>query len=177
MLKEFINYISENKMLESDSRVLLAVSGGIDSMVMTDLFLKAGYVAGIAHCNFSLRGKDSDLDEEFVRNFAENNKLPFYSVKFNTKEFAKKENLSIQVAARQLRYNWFENIRQDEGFDYIAVAHNENDNIETLIINLVRGTGISGLTGMLPVSNKIIRPLLFAARSEIEKYKIGRAHV
>lgn len=170
MLTEFINYISENKMLDSGARVLLTVSGGIDSMVMTDLFLKAGYETGMAHCNFSLRGKDSDMDEELVRKFAEQNNLPFYSVKFSTKEFAKRENLSIQMAARQLRYGWFEQIRLDNGYDMIAVAHNENDNIETLLINLVRGTGISGLTGMRPVSKKIIRPLLFASRSEIVQY-------
>ena len=170
MLKEFINYISENRMLKNSDKVLLAVSGGIDSMVMTDLFLKAGYRTGIAHCNFSLRGKDSDMDEELVRKIAEKNNLSFYSVKFNTKEFAKKNTLSIQVAARQLRYNWFEQIRLDQGYDVIAVAHNRNDNIETLLINLVRGTGISGLTGMQPVSNKVIRPLLFASRNDIEKY-------
>ena len=170
MLKEFINYISANKMMESGARILLAVSGGIDSMVMTDLFLKAGYDAGIAHCNFSLRGKDSDMDEVLVREFAENKNIPFYLVKFSTKEYAKRENLSIQMAARQLRYSWFEQIRLDNDFNLIAVAHNANDNIETLLINLVRGTGISGLTGMRPVSNRIIRPLLFASRSEIEKY-------
>ena len=170
MLKEFQDYISLNKMIEKDARILLAVSGGIDSMVMADLFIKSGYKTGIAHCNFSLRGKESDKDEELVRNFAQQNNLHFSFIKFDTKAFAKKENLSIQIAARNLRYRWFEQIRMENDYDVIAVAHNENDNIETLIINLVRGTGISGLTGMRPVNDRIIRPLLFAKRSEIEKY-------
>lgn len=170
MLKEFRNYIAENKMLEKDSRVLLAVSGGIDSMIMSDLFIKAGYQSGIAHCNFSLRGSDSDLDEDLVRKFAASVNIPFYSIRFDTHGYAEKNGLSVQMAARDLRYNWFEKIRIQNGFDYIAVAHNLNDNIETLLINLTRGTGITGLAGMRPVSGSIIRPLLFATRNEIEKY-------
>ncbi|MBK9389092.1 MAG: tRNA lysidine(34) synthetase TilS [Bacteroidetes bacterium] len=170
MLKEFRNYIAENNMLEKDSRVLLAVSGGIDSMIMSDLFIKAGYQTGIAHCNFSLRGSDSDLDEDLVRKFAASVNIPFYSIRFDTHGYAEKNGLSVQMAARDLRYNWFEKIRIQNSFDYIAVAHNLNDNIETLLINLTRGTGITGLAGMRPVSGSIIRPLLFATRNEIEEY-------
>lgn len=170
MLKEFRDYIAENKMLERDTRVLLAVSGGIDSMVMADLFLKAGYQAGIAHCNFCLRGNDSDLDEDLVRKLATSNNIPFYSIKFDTHDYAEKNGLSVQMAARDLRYTWFENIRKQNGFDVIAVAHNLNDNIETLLINLARGTGITGLAGIRPVSGSIIRPLLFATRTVIENY-------
>jgi tRNA(Ile)-lysidine synthase len=170
MLKEFRRYIAENNMLKSDSRVLLAVSGGIDSMVMAHLFGSSGIKSGIAHCNFSLRGNESDLDEDLVRKYADVNNLPYYSVRFNTKAFAAEKGLSIQMAARELRYKWFEEIRSLNGYDYIAIAHNLNDNIETLLLNLTRGTGITGLTGIRPVSNRIIRPLLFATRQDIEKY-------
>ena len=170
MLKEFREYISENKLPERDSRILLAVSGGIDSMVMADLFLKSDYITGIAHCNFSLRGRDSDLDEELVRNYAAVNNIPFFSIKFDTRVYAEKKGLSVQMAARELRYDWFEKIRIENGYNCIAVAHNLNDNIETLLINLARGTGITGLAGMRPASNNIIRPLLFATRADIEDY-------
>jgi tRNA(Ile)-lysidine synthase len=170
MVKEFRRYIVDNNMFCRDSRILLAVSGGIDSMVMAGLFLAEGIDTGIAHCNFSLRGNESDLDEELVRMYARKNKLPFYTVKFDTKAFAKRNGLSVQMAARELRYKWLEEIRAQNGYYRTAVAHNLNDNIETLLINLIRGTGISGLTGIQPVSKSVIRPLLFATRSEIESY-------
>lgn len=170
MLKEFKRYIADNNLLVKNSRVLMAVSGGIDSMVLAHLFRSAGIKSGIAHCNFNLRGKESDLDEDMVRGYAGENKIPFYSIKFETKAFASENGLSVQMAARELRYRWFEETRIQNDYDLIAVAHNFNDNIETLILNLIRGTGISGLTGIRPVSNRIIRPLLFAKRSEIEDY-------
>ncbi len=170
MLKEFREYISENKMPEPDTAMLLAVSGGVDSMVMADLFLKSGYKSGIAHCNFSLRGRESDLDEDLVRNYAAENNIPFFSIRFNSKVYAKKKGLSVQMAARELRYEWFEKIRIENDYSFIAVAHNLNDNIETLLINLARGTGITGLAGMRPLINNIIRPLLFATRTDIEDY-------
>ena len=168
MLKEFKKYIADNNMLNKNSRVLLTVSGGIDSMVMAHLFRSAGIISGIAHCNFRLRGKESDKDENHVRQYALENDMPFYSTRFDTKTFASKKGLSVQMAARELRYKWFEETRVRNGYDLIAVAHNLNDNIETLLINLTRGTGLSGLTGIRPVSNRIIRPLLFATRTEIE---------
>lgn len=170
MLKEFKKYIAENNMLKKDSNVLLTVSGGIDSMVMAHLALSAGIKSGIAHCNFCLRGKESDMDEDLVRKYAGENQLPFYSVRFETKAYAAEKRLSVQMAARELRYRWFEEIRINNGYDLIAVAHNLNDNIETLLINLTRGTGISGLTGIRPLSGSIIRPLLFATRTDIENY-------
>jgi len=170
MLKKFRSFIAENNMLKMESKVLLAVSGGIDSMVMVHLFRSAGIKSGIAHCNFTLRGKESDLDEDIVCAYAGENDIPFYSVRFGTKAYASGKGLSIQMAARELRYTWFEEVRLKNGYDLVAVAHNLNDNIETLLINLTRGTGISGLTGIHPVSKNIIRPLLFATRSEIENY-------
>jgi tRNA(Ile)-lysidine synthase len=167
MLNEFNRFISENKLIREGDRILLAVSGGIDSMVMAHLFLQSGYNTGIAHCNFSLRGEESDKDEELVRQFASQHDLPFHTIKFATADYSKDNGLSIQMAARELRYNWFEKIMDEAGYDRLAVAHNLNDNVETFIINLVRGTGIAGLAGMKPLSNRIIRPLLFAPRREI----------
>lgn len=170
MINEFKKFIAENNLIKPGDRILLAVSGGIDSMVMTHLFLQSGNKMGIAHCNFSLRARESDKDEEMVRKYASEHNIPFYSIRFETKAFAKKNGLSVQMAARELRYEWFEEIRKKNSYDAIAVAHNLNDNIETLIINLTRGTGLAGLTGMRPAGNRIIRPLLFATRQDITRY-------
>lgn len=167
MISDFSNFISENKLIKESDRILLAVSGGIDSMVMAHLFRLLSYKTGIAHCNFALRGEESDKDEELVRNYASEHSIPFYSIRFDTKDFARKNKLSVQMAARELRYSWFEQIRAENGYDSIAVAHNLNDNIETILINLTRGTGIAGMTGMRAVNSKIIRPLLFASREMI----------
>jgi tRNA(Ile)-lysidine synthase len=170
MIEDFKNYIKENNLLSKTDSLLLAVSGGIDSMVMSHLFLRAGFKIGIAHCNFCLRFEESEKDEEFVKDYAGQHNIPFHSKRFNTQAFAKENRLSVQMAARELRYDWFEMIRKENNFDFIAVAHNLNDNIETFLINLTRGTGISGLTGMKPSHNLIIRPLLFATRQTIVEY-------
>jgi tRNA(Ile)-lysidine synthase len=171
MIDKFRKFICENNIIRPGDKILLAVSGGIDSMVMAHLFHDLQYNIGIAHCNFSLRGVDSDKDEELVRKYASYYSIPFYATRFETKSFAKKNRLSVQMAARELRYNWFEEIRLKNGYDSIAVAHNLNDNIETLLINLVRGTGLMGMSGMKPVSNRIIRPLLFASRPDIINFR------
>jgi tRNA(Ile)-lysidine synthase len=170
MLHEFLKYIRENRLASRKDRILLAVSGGIDSMVMADLFVEAGFTPGIAHCNFTLRGNDADLDEELVRHFASDHGLRFHSVRFDTKGYASANRLSIQMAARELRYNWFGDLRHEYNYRVTAIAHNKNDNVETILINLVRGTGITGLTGIKPSGNGIIRPLLFATREDIEAY-------
>lgn len=170
MIDAFLKYADTNSLFRPGEKILLAVSGGIDSMVMSHLFITTGKDIALAHCNFSLRGRESDMDEEFVQQMAFANKIPFYSERFDTKEYALLNHISVQVAARELRYNWFEKIRMEHGYDKIAVAHNLNDNTETLLINLIRGTGISGLTGMKPLSNRVIRPLLFATREEIASY-------
>ncbi len=171
MINEFKKFISENNLIKPGDKILLTVSGGIDSMVMTYLFHKHDYRIGIAHCNFSLRAGESDKDEELVRQFASDYNIPFYTIRFDTKAFAKKNRLSVQMAARDLRYKWFEEIRKKNGYDLIAVAHNLNDKIETLLINLTRGTGLTGMAGMKPVSNRIIRPLLFATRQDISTFR------
>jgi tRNA(Ile)-lysidine synthase len=171
MTSEFKKFIFENNLIKPGDKLLLAVSGGIDSMVMTHLFLRQNYNIAIAHCNFSLRGRESDKDEELVRKFASENDIPFFTTRFETKAFAKKHKLSVQMAARELRYKWFEEVREGNGYSLIAVAHNLNDNIETLLINLTRGTGLAGMTGIKPASNYIIRPILFATRQVIQTYQ------
>ncbi|MDR0725014.1 MAG: tRNA lysidine(34) synthetase TilS [Prevotellaceae bacterium] len=158
--------------LGSKSKYLLAVSGGIDSMVMAHLFFVAGFKFPIAHCNFSLRGEESDGDEDFVRRFAEKYGVPFYSTRFDTERYADENNISIQVAARELRYRWFEELRQKYGFDKIATAHNADDNLETFFINLSRGAGLNGLTGIPSNTDSLIRPLLGFSRKDIVEYSI-----
>jgi tRNA(Ile)-lysidine synthase len=170
MLDKFLNYIEEYHLVRDHDKILLAVSGGIDSMVMADLFIKSGIRSGIVHCNFCLRGKESDEDEELVKKLAALHNIPFFSVRFDTMGYAAEKGISIQMAARELRYAWFEETRKKNGYDSIAVAHNLNDNIETLLINLTRGTGIAGLTGMKNSANHIIRPLMFASRESINIY-------
>jgi tRNA(Ile)-lysidine synthase len=170
VIEEFRKYIEENKLIKKSDRVLLAVSGGIDSMVMTHLFISCNFNIGIAHCNFNLRGSESDKDEAFVKNYALTNNIPFFSERFDTTGFATEKGISIQMAARDLRYRWFEEIRLKQNYDSVSVAHNLNDNAETFLINLSRGTGIAGLTGMKPRHRNIIRPVLFASRKAIIEY-------
>lgn len=170
MIKEFTEYIDKNNLIDKNSRVLLAVSGGIDSVVMATLTVKSGFYSAIAHCNFGLRGEESDQDELFVKSLASELSVDFYSIRFDTASFAEENKVSIQVAARELRYNWFEKLRAEIGYDYIAVAHNLNDNIETILFNLARGTGINGLSGIKAKNGKIVRPLLFATREQIKEY-------
>ena len=153
-----------------DANLLLAISGGIDSMVMAELFHKLGYNFSIAHCNFQLRGTESFLDQQFVKSFAEKNLIPFYTTIFDTKAFAEDYKLSIQMAARELRYNWFYELAAENAFDYILTAHHSDDNLETFLINLSRGTGIDGLTGIPQQNEKIIRPILLFSRKQIEDF-------
>jgi len=170
MLNKFRKFITENNLVDAGDRVLLAVSGGIDSKVMAHLFLNLENEKGIAHCNFALRGNEADKDEELVHQFASVHNIPFYSIKFDTKGFARENGISIEMAARDLRFNWFAELRKEKNYDNVAVAHNMNDNIETLLINLTRGTGLTGLSGMRPSHDGIIRPLLFATRQDIVEY-------
>jgi len=170
MLEEFKSFIKAHNLFSPESKILLAVSGGIDSMVMLRLFKDAKFKIGVAHCNFQLRGKDSDEDQIFVCNTCHNLRIPYYSKKLKTQKFAEKHRISIQMAARQLRYDFFNKMKQKHGYHFIATAHNKNDQAETILINLLRGTGIAGMHGIRPKRDFLIRPLLFAARSVIKKF-------
>lgn len=161
-------------MKELSGKLILALSGGIDSMVLADMLLhsKADFV--LAHCNFHLRGEESDGDEKFVRDYAERKGLTLYVKQFDTLNYAEEHKLSIEMAARELRYAWFEELRQQLNYDYIAVAHHADDQLETFFINLLRGAGIRGLKGMQKVNGHIIRPLLDIPRTEILQYAVER---
>jgi tRNA(Ile)-lysidine synthase len=174
MIERFLSYIESNSLCGTGNRILLTVSGGIDSMVMMDLFLAAGYKTGVAHCNFGLRGEESDEDQRFVESAARISGVECHTRRFQTGKVASEEKLSIQMAARKLRYAWFEEVRGKQGYDFIATAHNQDDVLETFFINLSRGTGIRGLTGIPPRSGKVIRPLLFASRESIREYAESR---
>lgn len=171
MLQDFQHYIKDNNLFDiKNDRVLLAVSGGVDSMVMLDLFLRSNYNFAIAHCNFHLRGEESLRDEYFVRKFAQNNNIQIFVQDFDTYSYMEKEKKSLEMSARDLRYDWFNKIAKENNFTCIATAHHSDDSAETFVINLLRGTGIAGLHGILPKSGNIIRPLLFASRRNIKDY-------
>ena len=168
MLKNFKEFISTNSLFDTSHKILVTVSGGIDSVVLCHLLKKTGFEFGIAHCNFKLRGKESDDDEIFVKNLAKNLNVSFHVKKFDTQTYADKSGVSIQMAARELRYSWFEEIRLKYKYDFIATAHHQNDEIETFFINIIRGTGIAGLHGIKAKTGNIVRPLMFADRKQIE---------
>jgi tRNA(Ile)-lysidine synthase len=166
-LKRLTSSHSEEEL--KTKRFLLAISGGADSVCMASLFALCGLSYSIAHVNFGLRGKESDGDEKLVREWAKRHNAELFVYKPETKKFAAEKSLSLQMAARELRYNWFFSLAEN-GYDYIAVAHNLNDNAETLILNLVRGTGIKGICGIPEINGKIIRPLMKFTREEIYAY-------
>ncbi len=170
MLSRFQKHVADNFPLLQGKRLLLATSGGIDSMVMVNLFHKSGFEIGIAHCNFGLRGEESDRDKTFVKEFALRNGIPAHITKFDTQKFARDARLSIQLAARQLRYAYFDELLASENYDYVLTAHHADDNLETFLINFTRGTGIDGLTGIPKQNGRIVRPLLVFSREEIEAY-------
>jgi tRNA(Ile)-lysidine synthase len=170
MLHELRQFISEKQLFSQNDTVLLTVSGGIDSIVLFDLFLKAGFNFAVAHCNFCLRGDESDKDEQFVCDLATQHGIPFHVKRFDTNTFATNHALSIQMAARELRYAWFEELATTFQYNHIATAHQLNDIIETTLINLSRGTGIAGIHGIPEKNGGVIRPLLFASRDQIHAY-------
>ncbi len=170
MLEAFLRNCKEKQLFTSGQKVLLAVSGGIDSMVLLYLFEKSGFDYGIVHCNFQLRGNESDGDEEFVKREVLIHGVPAFFQTFDTREYAQINGISIEMAARELRYEYFEKIRKENNYDFIATAHHSDDLIETFFLNLSRKTGIKGLTGIKDKTGHIIRPLLFAGRNEIEAF-------
>ncbi|HZY80038.1 MAG TPA: tRNA lysidine(34) synthetase TilS [Cyclobacteriaceae bacterium] len=170
MRERFQKFIGKHDLCSRTQRVFVAVSGGIDSMVLLDLFVQSGYNITCAHVNFGLRGEESDEDERFVRDRCNHLGIPFLSKPVATKNYATGKGISIQMAARELRYQWFSELLNDSEGSVLATAHHINDSGETMLLNLIRGTGIDGLTGIPIKKDGIIRPLAFATRSEIDQY-------
>ena len=170
LIEAFQHYIDENNLATHDDRILLTVSGGVDSMVMLSLFVRCGYTVGVAHCNFQLRGAESDEDEVLVQKEAAKYGVPCYNRRFETAAEMERTGESMEMAARRLRYAWFDELSRQEGYTVVAIAHHADDSIETFFINLLRGTGLRGLTGISTQVGKVIRPLLFASRREILEY-------
>jgi tRNA(Ile)-lysidine synthase len=164
------NYIEKQHLANSGTPILVACSGGVDSMVLCEILIACNFKIGIAHCNFGLRGADSEKDEEFVTEYAIKSKIPFFIKNFDTNTYKSTHQISTQMAARELRYEWFEEIRKQNNFHCIATAHHLDDQIETILLNLAKGTGIAGLRGMLPKSNFIIRPMLEVPKKEILQF-------
>lgn len=175
MLKTFDSHISQNLDFLKKSKLLLAISGGLDSVVLTHLCQKLKLNVSLAHCNFKLRGSESDSDEAFVLDLAEDLDLEVFIETFDTEAYALHNKISIQIAARTLRYEWFYDLANQLGFDYILTAHHADDNLETLLINLTRGTGLKGLTGIPEINDKLVRPLLPFAREALEAFALKNA--
>jgi len=168
--EKFLKYIESGQLLDKSHGILVALSGGIDSVVLVHLLYETGFEFCIAHCNFQLRGKESDKDEVFVRSIGEKYNLKTFIKECNAEDYAKTNKISIQESARELRYDWFEQISIENNLDKILVAHHFDDNLETFFINFSRGSGLSGLKGIPVKNDKIIRPLMFASRKEIVSY-------
>ena len=172
-------YIEKEHLFSPDDKILIALSGGADSVALLYILHTAGYHCEAAHCNFHLRGKESDRDELFVRQLCERMEIHLHTIDFNTTQYATEKHISIEMAARELRYQWFEKIRKKCQADVVAVAHHQDDSIETILLNLIRGTGITGLLGIRPRNGAIVRPLLCINREEIIRYlqNIGQDYV
>ncbi len=174
LYNRFQQYIEQNSLFTAQDKILLTVSGGVDSMVMLDLFAKGGYNVGIAHCNFQLRSKESDEDELLVERVAASHSMEFYNRRFDTIGEMEATGDSMEMVARRQRYAWFEQLRIEHNYTVIAIAHHIDDSIETFFINLLRGTGLKGLTGISPQIGKVVRPLMFATRKEILEYAVAK---
>lgn len=170
MLVRIQSFVQFYNLFNSGSSILVACSGGVDSMVLVDVLLKLNYNISLAHCNFQLRGIESDADEMFLHDFALKHNLPFFCVKFDTKDYKRKNEVSTQMAARELRYNWFEQIRKENHYHCVVTAHHLDDQLETVLLNMTKGTGIKGLSGMQPKTGFVVRPLLEVSKQEIMTY-------
>lgn len=168
MLQDFPDMLKRNNW--QDKKIIAAVSGGVDSMVMADLLRGAVKDLVIAHCNFQLRGAESDGDERLVEAWAAGQRIPFYVQRFDTSKLLQQEGGNLQETARELRYQWFEQLRQAIGFDRIAIAQHQQDSVETMLINFFKGTGMAGMHGILPEQGKIIRPLLTLKKETLLQY-------
>ena len=178
MLRRVTTYIRQRGLLDKDKPVLVALSGGADSVSLLDVLVRAGYKCIAAHCNFALRGEESNRDEAFVRDICAQWHVPLEVHHFDTHAYAQSHHVSIEVAARELRYAWFDELAHEKACQAVAVAHHQNDQAETLLLNLKRGTGLRGLCGMRPISSNpmapegvpVVRPLLCTTRDYIEHY-------
>ena len=170
MKNKILTYINKENLLKRAEKVVVTCSGGADSIFLLHILNKLGFDCIVAHCNFHLRGEESDRDENFVREFCEKENLKLLVEHFDTKQFALENKLSIEMAARELRYTWFEKIRTEYNASAIAVAHHSDDSIETILLNLLRGTGLKGICGIRPKNGYVVRPLLCVNRKEIEEY-------
>ena len=170
MLQKFKKHITEEFPFLKDTKLLIAISGGLDSVVLFHLLHKLNYDVSLAHCNFKLRGKESDLDEEFIKNLNQISSNQIFTIIFDTEKYAKEHKLSTQIAARELRYNWFQKLITEHKFEYVLTAHHADDNLETFLIHLTRGSGLDGFTGIPKVNGNIVRPLLAFSRKEILNY-------
>ena len=174
MLNQFLDYVEEQHLFSTGEQVLLAVSGGRDSVCLAHLMHAAGYPFAIAHCNFHLRPGDCDRDQAFVRQLAADRGVAFYTTDFDTQAVARAKGMSVEEAARELRYNWFVDLCEEHGISTLATAHHRDDSIETFFLNLMRGTGIAGLRGIPPQSERlflrIVRPMLCFYRSDIDAF-------
>ena len=170
MIKTIQQYIINKKLFSKENNLLLAISGGADSVCLFFALKELGYNVELAHCNFKLRGKESDEDEYFVRELANKYGVKYHVNSFETQKYASEQKISIQMAARDLRYKWFDELLAVNNLDFVITAHHKDDNVETFFINLIRGTGVNGLCGIKAKNKKIIRPLLEISRQEIERY-------
>ena len=179
MKNKVSDFIGRHQLLSHDGLHIVALSGGADSVALLLVLKRLGYRIEAAHCNFHLRGEESDRDETFVCQLCEAQNVPIHRTHFDTREYAALHKVSIEMAARELRYRYFEQLRQDLGADTVCVAHHRDDAVETLLMNLMNGTGIHGLTGIRPENGAIVRPLLGVSRSEIEEFlhSIGQTYV
>jgi len=173
MKNKIQNFISEKSLFQKDDKLILGISGGADSVCLMHILFSLGYSFDLAHCNFNLRGEESDKDESFVRSLAEEYKLQLHVKQFDVERYASENNISIQMAARDLRYSWFHQLLVSENGKYIAIAHHANDHTETFLINLVRGSGLKGLLGIKYRAGYIVRPLMAVSRNEIENFLQG----
>lgn len=170
LINQIKTYISKNNLLKPKGTVIVGVSGGSDSVALIHILHKLGYECIVAHCNFHLRGEESFRDEYFVERLAKNMNLKYLGTHFDTKKYVEDAGMSVEMAARELRYAWFEKIRKENNAQAIAVAHHQDDSVETVLLNLIRGTGIRGLSGMLPKNGYVIRPLLAVYHDDILEY-------
>ena len=170
MKNKILTYINKESLLKRGEKVIVTCSGGADSIFLLHILNKLGFDCVVAHCNFHLRGEESDRDENFVREFCEKENLTLLVEHFDTKKYAAENKLSIEMAARELRYTWFEKVREEHNAQAIAVAHHSDDSIETILLNMLRGTGVRGICGIRPRNEFVVRPLLCVNRKEIEDY-------